>query len=87
MSIPYTDAFRVRTVFGKRRKRISSPKSLFRSGVVARASIFQISSHYHFQYTNRLKYKIYITSIDVRDSMIKKLKLVSYITTQKSLFA
>ena len=64
MSIPYTDAFRVRTVFGKRRKRISSPKSLFRSGVVARASISQISSHYRFQYINRLKNKVILLYID-----------------------
>ena len=54
MSIPYTDAFRVRTVFAKRRKHMGSPKVFFRSGVVARASTFQINSHSHLQYIIRL---------------------------------
>ena len=60
--IPHTDAFRVWTVFGEHRKYIGSPKGLFRSGVVARASIFQISSHNRFQYIIRLiKEKIHYT--------------------------
>ena len=50
MSIPYTDAFRVRTVFAKRRIYMGSPKGLFRCGIVARANTFQISNHNHLQY-------------------------------------
>ena len=55
MIIPYTDAFRVRTFCEPPNSlNMDSPKSLFRCGVVARASTFQISSHSYLQYIIRL---------------------------------
>ena len=54
MNIPFTDAFCVRTPFGKRVKYKDFPKTLIRSGVVAHASIFQISSYNIFQYAIQL---------------------------------
>ena len=56
MIIPYTDAFRVCTIFCEPLNSLNmdSPKSLFRCGVVARASTFQISSHSYLQYIIRL---------------------------------